>query len=199
MNAHITDWLGAYYDGELSGRRKQQVEEHLRGCRECQDRLEELRKLSALLKEAPQAESQHSAQSFQMQVKLRMGAAPSRPGWQRALKAGWQVAPLGAIVAWAFVQAALAITATALRLGLPGGLSLGGQHSDLPVDLSWLDLLGARFGLGWSAAGVGLGLLNLGLTALLAVFLSGWLASYAITAGWITRHQTEKQPDLLSA
>jgi predicted anti-sigma-YlaC factor YlaD len=197
MDTHVTDWLGAYYDGELAGRRKQQVEDHLRGCRECQAQLEELHKLSALLREAPQAVTQLSAQRFQTQVKLRMGAALSRPAWQRALKAGWQLAPLGAVAAWAFGQTALAITAAVLRIGTPGGLSLSGQIFDLPLGLIWLNQAISVFGFVWNPAEIGLGLLNLGLTALLAVFLYGWLASYAITAGWITHRQAEKQYDLL--
>jgi hypothetical protein len=199
MNTHVTEWLGAFYDGELTGRRKQQVEDHLSGCRECQVQLEELRKLSALLQEAPQPAAQLSAQRFQQQVKLRMGAAPGRPGWKRALKAGWQIAPLGVVAVWAFGQAALAITAAVLLIGTPGGLSLNGQIFDLPLGPIWPNLAVSVFGFVWSPTGFWLGLLNLGLTALLAVFLYGWLASYAITAGWITRRQTEEQYDLLRA
>ena len=192
MNAHVTDWLGPYHDGELAGKLKQQVEEHLNVCRECQTRLEDLRKLSALLQEVPLAVPNLSAQRFQAQVKLRLWGNPSQTGWQRALKAGWQLAPLSAVAVWAFFQAALAVTAAALLLGLPGGLSLGGLLSGLPTGQNWLILPGS--GLGWSVTGIGLGLLNLGLTALLAIFLGGWLASW-----WITRRQTDTQYDLMRA
>ena len=128
-----------------------------------------------------------------------MMAAPSQPGWQRALKAGWQFAPLGAVAAWAFMQAALAITAAALQLGLTGGGNPSGQLFNQTTGLGWLNQAGSVFGFVWSPTGIGLGLLNLGLTALLAIFLVGWLASYAITAGWISRRHTETQHDLLMA
>ena len=57
MNEHVTPWLGAYHDGELRGRRLQQVETHLAHCAACRAELEELRALSALLQESPVPET----------------------------------------------------------------------------------------------------------------------------------------------
>ena len=105
MNAHVTEWLGTYYDGELHGARLQQVEEHLSGCPACQAELEGLHKLSILLQEAPAPESRLAAQRFQSQVMLRLPAAVRQPGRQRALKAGWQLAPLGIATTYVVMSA----------------------------------------------------------------------------------------------
>ena len=56
MSNHVTEWLNAYYDGELKGKRLQQVEEHLIECEACQAELESLQGLSALLQEVPAPE-----------------------------------------------------------------------------------------------------------------------------------------------
>ena len=53
MSNHITEWLSAYFDGELKGRQLQQVEEHLAECEACQAELESLHGLSVMLHEVP--------------------------------------------------------------------------------------------------------------------------------------------------
>jgi anti-sigma factor RsiW len=168
MNGHVSDWLSAYYDGELHGPRQKQVEAHLAGCSACRAELEELRKLSNLLQAAPAAERRLSAQRYTSQVMLRLPPAVHRPGWQRALKAGWRLAPLGAVLVWVFGQTVWLITSlvSALsleRTGIPGG---------------WLIPGGASLGWGLAETTLGLGLLNLLFNALVAAFLAGWLASW---------------------
>jgi anti-sigma factor RsiW len=49
MNQHVTDWLGAYHDGELEESRRQQVEAHLQVCEDCHAELSRLRALARLL------------------------------------------------------------------------------------------------------------------------------------------------------
>ncbi len=44
--------ISAYHDGELSGARREQIEQHLRVCPQCAAELEELRRLSRQLAEA---------------------------------------------------------------------------------------------------------------------------------------------------
>jgi anti-sigma factor RsiW len=186
MNGHVTEWLAAYYDGELHGTRQQQVEEHLESCPACQAELEELHKLSILLQEAPLPESQLSAQRFQAQVMLRLPPAVQRPGWQRAVKAGWQLAPLSAVAIWAAGQAAWLLTSLVSISNLPlGGLGiLSGE----------LSLASAGFVGSEAEAVIELGLLNLAFSALVAVFLCGWLASW-----WVVRHRSHNKSDLLAA
>jgi anti-sigma factor RsiW len=188
MNAHVTAWLAAYYDGELPDSRRQQVEEHLGGCPTCQAELEQLSKLSRLLLEAPLPVRRLSAQRFQAQVKLRLPPAVPQPGWQNALKAGWQFAPLAAVFVWVFAQAALLIAGLVSVFDLPFGLGHIGVLS------GWLNLAGPSLSLGEAETVIELGLLNLAFSALVAVFLCGWIASW-----WVFRRHSQKDTNLLAA
>ena len=108
-----------------------QVEAHLARCATCRAELEELRALAALLQESPAAESLTPPERFVAQVGLRLPRRPERPAWQRALETGWQLAPLGLLGAWAFVQAVFVVSSVvlgALRMGL------GGDHRHLLLD-----------------------------------------------------------------
>ena len=51
MSKHVSEWLNAYYDGELHGHKLRLVEEHLAECEACQAELESLHGLSDLLHE----------------------------------------------------------------------------------------------------------------------------------------------------
>ena len=72
MDKHIIQWLAAYHDGELHGRRLAQVEEHLVECPECQAELEQLSALSALLAKAPEAPTLTLPDRYAAQVGLRL-------------------------------------------------------------------------------------------------------------------------------
>lgn len=123
MTEHVTAWLGAYHDGELRGRRTQQVEAHLAGCAACQAELEKLRGLSALLAESPSASELTPSERYVAQVGLRLPRRPERSAWQRGLEMSWQLAPLGLLGAWAVVQAVFAVAGwvlIALQMGLGG-------------------------------------------------------------------------------
>jgi anti-sigma factor RsiW len=149
MNGHVQDWLPAYHDGELHGARLKKVEDHLKGCAACRHDLDQLGKLSALLQAAPGPARQVSAGRFASQVELRLKEPAPRPRWQKALRAGWQLAPLGLLFAWAFAQAVLFLS------GLIAGL--GGLDA-----LSSIDLI----------------VLQLELALILSVLLWGWVASF---------------------
>ncbi|HEX6035240.1 MAG TPA: zf-HC2 domain-containing protein, partial [Anaerolineales bacterium] len=71
MPKHVTEWLGAYADGELRGNRLQHVKEHLAECEVCQLELESLDRLSSLLQEAPLPEFS-PPERFAAQVGLRL-------------------------------------------------------------------------------------------------------------------------------
>lgn len=186
MNAHVTEWLSAYYDGELPEDRRVQVEEHIGLCPTCRAELEELRKLSHLLQEAPAPERVISDQRFQAQVKLRLPPAVPLTGWQSALRAGWRLAPLGALFLWAFAQAVLLLSTLALVMNL-----LPGVGSTRVFD--GLGNLVSTFGFSGAESAVGLGLLNLVFTTLVAVFLCGWLASW-----WVLRRDKQNDIPLLA-
>ena len=71
MSKHITEWLNAYLDGELNGRRLHHVEAHLAECEACRTELESLERLSGLLHEVPAPEFT-SPERFAAQVNLRL-------------------------------------------------------------------------------------------------------------------------------
>jgi predicted anti-sigma-YlaC factor YlaD len=201
MTEHVTAWLGAYHDGELRGRRAQQVEAHLAGCAACRAELESLRELSALLGESPAAADLTPSERFVAQVGLRLPRHPEQPAWQRALEIGWQLAPLGLLAAWAVVQAVFAVAGwvlIALQMGLgddaiawllpasPQGPWLaevfGLSHAGLnDVGQIGLHLLRDGGPLGW---GVTLNLVSL---LVIGLLYWSWLAS------WWVRHRRQQR------
>lgn len=109
MSNHVTEWLNAYLDSELTGRRLHQVEEHLAECEACQAELDALQGLSALLQEVPAAEFP-SAERFATQVNLLLPqkriAAPRR----QLLEVGWWMIPVGLLMAWIFIGTAVLVS-----------------------------------------------------------------------------------------
>jgi anti-sigma factor RsiW len=185
MNGHVTHWLSAYHDGELRGRRRRQVEEHLAECATCRAELKELRRLSALLHESPAAEGLLPTDLFVTQVGLRLERRPTKPAWQRTLETGWRLAPAGLVGAWAFVQAVF-IVAGVVLVGLQlGGVDvLGLQPASHATWLTAaLNLFGARLGDTTSTILKALDVLRWGLTIYLTATMAiallywSWLAS----------------------
>jgi len=192
MTEHVTTWLGAYQDGELRGLRLRQVETHLAHCATCRAELERLRALTVLLQESPAAESLTPPERFVAQVGLRLPRRPEQPAWQRALEIGWQLAPLGLLGAWIFVQAVFTMAGAvlvALRMGLGGDMVAGllpaspqGPPLSEIFSLSGaslgdmgrivLQLLSIREPLGW---GVTLNLVSL---VVIGLLYWSWLASW---------------------
>jgi len=192
MTEHVTIWLGAYHDGELRGLRLRQVEAHLAHCAMCRAKLERLRALAALLQESPAAENLMPPERFVAQVGLRLPRRPERSAWQRTLEIGWQLAPLGLLGAWVFVQAVLTMAGAvlvALRMGLGGevvaGLLPASQQGPPLSEISSLlgaslgdvgrivlQLLSIRAPLGW---GITLNLVSL---VVIGLLYWSWLASW---------------------
>lgn len=189
MNEHVTAWIGAYYDGELHGARLQQVEAHLEKCPACRAELEALRGLSTLLKASPAMTPRTSARTFAAQVNLRLPRSVPRSPWSKALKIGWQLAPLGLIIAWAFMQAVTLTTRFVLAANLdefftpPVNTASGlWQSLDRFLILPGEELLDLTFavpdmGITFALPGR-LAYLNIAMTLLLAGLLLSWLASW---------------------
>lgn len=109
MSNHITEWLSAYFDGELKGRQLQQVEEHLAECEACQAELESLQGLSALLQEVPVGEFT-SHERFVSQLNLRLPQRQVKATRNNVMEVGWWMIPIGLLAAWIFFSTAMLIS-----------------------------------------------------------------------------------------
>ena len=181
---HVLEWLEAYLDGELKGGRLHQVEAHLQVCEDCRAELQALRQLSALLQAAPPVPSRISSARFADQVRLRLPSQSSsdRPVWEKALRFGWQLVPIGLVGAWACLQAIFWIGQTVLlALNVPADLLLSSLRAGMAANVPDL-LAGSLFNFRL-LAGLGfLWLVNFYLTATIAILFWGWLAGW-----WIDR------------
>ena len=106
MSDHVTEWLNAYFDGELTGRRLHQVEEHLAGCEVCQAELDLLASLSGFLHEVPVPEFT-SPERFATQVNLLLPQKRTPPPQPQLFEVGWWMIPVGLLAAWVFISTAI--------------------------------------------------------------------------------------------
>ena len=106
MSNHVTEWLNAYFDGELQGHRLHQVEEHLAGCEACQAELEALGKLSGLLHEVPLPDFP-SPERFASQVNLLLPQKRTPPPQRSLFEGSWWMIPVGLVVVWIFISTAI--------------------------------------------------------------------------------------------
>jgi hypothetical protein len=152
MSEHITEWLGAYLDAELRGARLLQVENHLSECVACQAELDELRGLSALLRETPPTADFLPRERFIANLTLNLPRQTGTTQTPKATELGWWMIPVGIILAWIFMQLSAYISAallTAVNLGLLGeGLSwLWGGAVRQSIWFAWLvNLIGEPAG-----------------------------------------------------
>ncbi len=180
MTEHITQWIPAYYDGELHGARKQQIEAHLSQCAGCREELEQLGGLSALLQENPVMPVRTPVARFAAQVRLRL-PQPKEPTWRKMLKTGWQAAPLGIVGAWAFIQAVLLVAVVITIIVQVDGASLTAISPDLTGLLIFRWPETALQTQVWPTIALDLGLLaiiNLILTVIFAGLIVSWLAGW---------------------
>ena len=109
MSNHVTEWLNAYFDGELTGRRLHQVEEHLVECESCQAELDALQSVSELLHEVPTPEFT-SPERFASQVSLLLPKRPFAAPESKVFEIGWWMIPVSLLAAWAFVSTAVLVS-----------------------------------------------------------------------------------------
>jgi hypothetical protein len=108
MSNHVTEWLNAYFDGELTGRRLHQVEDHLAECGDCQAELDALQSLSELLQAVPTPEFT-SPERFASQVNLLLPNRPVAAAESKLFEIGWWMIPVGLLAAWAFITTAVLV------------------------------------------------------------------------------------------
>ncbi|NTU55836.1 MAG: hypothetical protein HGA79_06270 [Anaerolineales bacterium] len=156
MSNHVTEWLNAYFDGELKGTRLRQVEEHLAECKTCQAELESLQGLSAMLQEVPGADFA-SHERFVTQVNLLLPQKRTATPRRQLLEVGWWMIPVGLLMAWIFVGTAILVSDVFSAAGSFGLLddtttALVAGSSDHAVWTSTLAQVGLLEGdsLGWA-------------------------------------------------
>jgi len=194
MDPHVNEWLGAYLDGELRGRRLALVESHLEGCPECRSALQELQLVSHLLQVNPPAPVLTPPERFVAQVNLRLPRRQLQPAWKSTLEAGWRLVPFGLLVAWVFLQAVLLVSGlvtAAFRLGIateqlaevfPVAGPSAGLLETLPLTgASLTETFSGILGLLSNGGPFGWGLIiYIILTLVIALLYWGWLASWRI-------------------
>jgi predicted anti-sigma-YlaC factor YlaD len=143
MSDHVNEWLNAYLDGELNGRRLHQVEEHLAHCESCQAELESLQGLSALLQQVPAPEFTSNVR-FVAQVNLRLPQGQVKATRRNVIEAGWWMIPIGLLTAWIFLSTAILVSdmvSTADSIGVLDSASTF-LVSDTSSNEFWSSMLG---------------------------------------------------------
>lgn len=109
MHEDLFPLLNAYLDGELHGLRLNEMERHLKTCEICRNELNELRRISELLRNAP-APQFTPAERFTSNLILRL---PRRDGPSKNrsfAQPSWWLVPAGLLGVWFFLQATFTLT-----------------------------------------------------------------------------------------
>ena len=199
MSDHVTEWLNAYCDGELTGRKLYQVQQHLAECESCRIELTSLDVLSSFLHEAPMPEFTQ-VERFAAQVSLRLPHDQNVVSRKRLIEFGWWMIPVGLLAAWVFVSTAFIlgdILSMAGNLGLLSGMSAwlaSGPSSDiyLSATIGQMGVLSGN-GLNWAEATetfTRISLPQIGLQISIALLYLSWMAIW-----WArrTRHAPQSQ------
>jgi len=201
MVEHVVEWLNAYLDGELAGRRLEQVAAHLIACQECQAELAALRRLSQMVQAVPLPDEFPTADRFTAQLMLRLPRLPEQPVRKIERQSGWWLVPAAILGSWAFIQTVFLLSGwiwTVGQVGLLGEVAgyLSPVETGTPVLTSafqWLGLI--QGGTGQQVAQIGE---NLGWNILVQALLQGALDVLYI--GWLTvwwlRRKREATPAL---
>ena len=174
--AHVEHLISAYYDGELSARRRRQVEAHLESCAMCRARLSEMESLSNVLAAYELQDTLTGAETFRAQVALRLSRrAQRRAGY---ISWAWHLVPLGLICVLLGILGLFAVADL-----LQGVLALAGWTGvDVLALLGLPDIVGAGAWLQQVLFSLvrGLG----GLTWRLCAYL-GLFFVFAVYVGWV--------------
>jgi len=199
MTDHVTEWLGAYHDGELRGARLRQIEQHLGKCATCQAELDELRNLSTMLQDTASNGDFLLTERFVANLALRLPRQSEQPQLHKALKIGWWLIPVGLLGIWLFIDITLSLSSVVMLAADFGllGRNLAWLQGD-PLQMQWfataMDLFGNQLGAPGRAILSVLNDANLFCAQLvgrlipqsiLAVSYLGWLLS------WWLRHQPQ--------
>ncbi len=120
MSNHMKEWLNAYLDDELRGRRLHQVEAHLAECADCLAELRSLQSLSNLLRQAPAPEFM-SSERFAALVSLRLPREKPVLSKRNVQEVAWWMIPVSLLTIWVFISTSAMVgdvISTANELGL---------------------------------------------------------------------------------
>ena len=148
MHENLVPLLNAYLDGELHGARLREMELHLASCEHCRNELDELRRLSDLLHDAP-APQFTPAERFASNLTLSLPRRPQRTRPPQPAPLAWWLAPASLLFLLFFLRTVFALTdlvSVATESGLLGHASA--WLSDGQQQTTWFalttDLLGNR-------------------------------------------------------
>jgi anti-sigma factor RsiW len=198
MPDHITEWLGAYHDGELRGSRLRRIENHLAECAACRAELAGLQTLSVLLAEGEPEGGFLPADRFASNLALSLPRRAQRPAARARLELAWWLVPVGLLLVWAFVDITFSLSSAVSLLADTGMIGGGPWLPGSPLRMDWFAAAVRLFGEVLGGPGVGaLAVVNgadLFLTrlaerllpqVLLATAYLGWLLA------WFLRHQSQ--------
>jgi predicted anti-sigma-YlaC factor YlaD len=200
MSQHVSEWLNAYYDGELRGSRLHHVEAHLAECELCQAELGSLESLSSLLHEVSAPEFT-LPERLAAQVNLRLPHKRAAVSRKQIIEFAWWMIPVGILATWIFIGTSFFISdllSTANSLGLLRGISewmAFGPSSDiyLSATLSQFGLLSGN-SLSWAEsteAFTRTSLPQITLQVSIALLYLSWMAI------WWARHQRQQHSQLI--
>jgi anti-sigma factor RsiW len=109
MHNQLFPLLNAYLDGELRGTRLREMERHLTICALCQRELDDLRRVSDLVRAAPQP-AFTPADRFAANLTLILPRRPQRSQLSSAPSPAWWLVPAGLLGLWFFLQTVSALT-----------------------------------------------------------------------------------------
>lgn len=140
---HVTDFLGAYLDGEIRSSQVDRIEKHLETCALCRHELAELTVLRHLLQSTASAPTLKSEDQFVADVGLLLQRQPESPALERMLTTGWKAIPVGLATTWIFVQTSLIIMTCVYLVSLvaPGTAGID-QILSVPTPSAWSNALG---------------------------------------------------------
>jgi hypothetical protein len=147
MPKHVTEWLGAYHDGELNSARMRQVEQHLAECAECQAELDGMQDLSRLLRETAPADEFIPTERFVANLILNLPRRPEQPQPRKMLEIGWWLIPVGLLGTWVFVHITSSLSSVVMAT-VDAGL-FGNNLSWLqgnPRQMEWFAMVMNLFG-----------------------------------------------------
>lgn len=191
MNTHPTDWLDAFYDGELDPQRHQQVQLHVDNCPICREQIASRAALSDMLQSVPGHNWVPDNKTILEQVMQEIQPGQSSVFARRNRLSAWWLTPALLVAGWAFLQALFFIAGLFLQISpvqlstlepsyTPSILENFFSMAFLPRIYTWLlpaiDLLPGSNALQ-------LFFLEFILSCICTILLSSWLA------GWFAYHR----------